>query len=333
MNAGRGCLKLLVYMIAIVAIVWFVITTIGNLGRADGDLLRAVRYTFGTEQSQSITPQPSTPMPGYTPQPTTLMPTTTPGAEIGNNPTVQPTSGGAVSCMTDSDVMSLFGFGAIEVVRTDAPWDSCKWTRQNAPSTINFVLRDGWGLTYTDLDGNVWVTMGEGQFITARGFTLRQPGNQFLNEGATGYFNREWSFGIAPERGTNTYAHCPDSSFADQVTLTAEQVRICGEQGATTNVTTPVPTATRGATVNNAACPTTTAQVAQMVGGSASNWTAPDWDGGAWIFDSGSQFVTLTVPTVTGASTWIDYWNNGEAKLNPGQSHSLSDASFHCHAQ
>jgi len=161
-------------------------------------------------------------------------PTSTPRPVAVNTPTpsapARP-SGGAVACRTDSDVRDLFGFSAGEVVRTDAPWDSCKWTRQNVPSTMSFVLHDGWGLTYTDPAGQVWVTIGKGQWVSVRGFTLRQSGNQFLVEGPQGYFGSEWQFGFASERGSDTYPHCPDSNMVDLVSLTAKQQEACSVQG------------------------------------------------------------------------------------------------------
>lgn len=251
---------------------------------------------------------------------------------------VNPAPSGAVSCMTDSDVMSLFGFGAIETVRTDAPWDSCKWNRQNAPSTINFTLPNDWGLTYTDAKGQVWVTIGKGQAITARGFTLRQPGNQFLALGPTGYFNKEWEFGFAPERGSNTYVHCPDENMVGLVTLTTDQQQKCASQG-TKPVTVGAIVAPSGTISGptdpaynwNAKCFDLT-WLATNIGGNASNWTKPDWDGGAAVYKLKGTFVSLQYPGTGKLTVWIgsgpvDIIATNAAQLN---SKTFDEASFHC---
>jgi len=158
---------------------------------------------------------------------------TTGSVEVETNPTASPTttSSGLPSvlvCYTDSEIFNNFGFQKGEVIRTDAPWDSCKWNRQTTDSVVTFTLPVGWGLTYTDEMGNVWVTVGKGQKVTARGFTLRQYGNQFLVDNFT-YFQKEWDYGFAPERGTLKYAHCPDKGFYDLVVskMSDEQKKAC----------------------------------------------------------------------------------------------------------
>lgn len=239
------------------------------------------------------------------------------------------TAGGAVSCMTDSDVMSLFGFGNMEIVRTDAPWDSCKWTRQNAPSTINFTLPERWGLTYTDAKGQVWVTLGKGQFVTARGFTLRQPGNQVLVKGAQGYFEFEWTFGYAPERGSNVYPHCPDENMVAFVMLSADQSQKCASQG-----TKP---ASSGAVANPtvvSAAPATCQSYSKSglvssIGGTEAGWTVPDWADGAWKFHGAA--IAPKAPSIG----WIEVWDQPNTKITPANINLIAGKKyeefvFHC---
>lgn len=315
----------------------------------------------------------------------------TESVEIKASPTASPTSDlqTVLTCYTDSEILTNFGFQMGEFIRTDTPWDSCKWNRQTTSSLVTFTLPVGWGLTYTDANGSVWVTIGEGQKVTARGFTLRQYGNQFLVDNFT-YFLKEWDYGYAPERGTLTYAHCPDKDFYDLVVskMSDLQKKSCptffGDSSEataspvptvlaseptsvpTTSVTatsvpaTSVPatsvTATSVPATENAVveptsvpttatpepqtsglgCPVSIEQVASLIGGSANMWTPPDWSGGAWVFRSGGEFINLTVPTVQGSNTWIDFWNgsrNAPDKLEPGQTLALNEASFHCHAE
>lgn len=299
--------------------------------------------------------------------------------EIVASPTASPTSGlpTVLTCYTDSEILTNFGFQMGEVIRTDAPWDSCKWNRQTTSSIVTFTLPVGWGLTYTDANGGVWVTVGKGQKVTARGFTLRQYGNQFLVDNFT-YFQKEWDYGYAPERGTLTYSHCPDKDFYDLVVskmsdlqkqscpvffggsseataspvptvLAAEPTSVPATSVPATAVpatsvpatatavvepTSVPPTATPEPSGSGKVCPSSTEEVAALVGGSANMWTPPDWSGGAWVFRSGGEFINLTVPTIEGFNTWVDYWNGSKGapdKLNPGQSLALNEASFHCH--
>ena len=311
--------------------------------------------------------------------------------EIAASPTASPTSGlpPVLTCYTDSEILTNFGFQMGEVIRTDAPWDSCKWNRQTTSSLVTFTLPVGWGLTYTDANGSVWVTVGKGQKVTARGFTLRQYGNQFLVDSFT-YFQKEWDYGYAPERGTLTYAHCPDKDFYDLVVskmsdlqkkscpvffgvssettaspvptvLAAEPTSVSATSVPLTATAVPAtsvpatsvpatsvpltatavpatavpPTATPVPQASGKVCPSSTGEVAALVGGSANMWTPPDWSGGAWVFRSGGEFINLTVPTIQGSNTWIDYWNGSKGapdKLNPGQTLALNEASFHCHS-
>jgi len=241
---------------------------------------------------------------------------------------------GAVSCMTDSDVLALFGLNAGEIVRTDAPWDSCKWNRQNVPSTMSITLPQGWGLTYTDPDGNVWVTVGRGQSVMVRGFTLRQPGNQFLELGPDGYFQEEWEFGYAPERGTSTYPHCPDEVMADLVTLTTEQQRICAAQGTTPASAQSGPVEQTETDTSGERkfpdCPSDDASwYAENIGGNVAYWTFPDWEGGAWVFRHKENWYELCWP----GSGRLDYWdgNIGDAASLISESCvTVDEASFHC---
>ena len=171
-----------------------------------------------------------------------------------------PTSGSGLPvvkvCLTDSELINSFGFQKGEVVRTDATWDICKWNRQTTSSLVEFTLPEGWGLTYTDENGNVWVTVGVGQKVVARGFTLRQPGNQFLTDNYN-YFQKEWEYGLAPERGEFKYFHCPDKDFYPLISdkMSNEQKSSCS---APSGVATETLTATVLATVVVSVDPTAT---------------------------------------------------------------------------
>jgi len=72
------------------------------------------------------------------------------------------------------------------------------------------------------------------------------------------------------------------------------------------------------------------ADIANVVGGKAEDWTEPDWEEGAWVFDAGQgNWIELTVPSWGGR---IDYWeseSNPNAQITSG-SISIDKASFHC---
>ena len=100
-----------------------------------------------------------------------------------------------------------------------------------------------------------------------------------------------------------------------------------------TAVPTPSVTPTVTPTVIVENCPSTPAEMASVVGGMPNMWTPPSWAQGAWTFASGGSFHTLTVPSYSTLSSWIDFWNgsiSGPDRLDEGESLSLSDASFHC---
>ena len=100
-----------------------------------------------------------------------------------------------------------------------------------------------------------------------------------------------------------------------------------------TIVPTPSVTPTITPTIVVENCPSTPAEMASVVGGLPNMWTPPSWAQGAWTFTSDGSFYTLTVPSYSTLSSWIDFWNgsiSGPDRLDEGESLSLSDASFHC---
>jgi hypothetical protein len=92
--------------------------------------------------------------------------------------------------------------------------------------------------------------------------------------------------------------------------------------------------------LDNSVCPATAVQVAALIGGDPNQWTAPDWELGAWVFKAqAGQYVKLTIPSsLKGAADVVrlDYWNgstNAADSFGPGEGGlSLNEASFHCHA-
>lgn len=263
-----------------------------------------------------VPPAPTVAPPAATAPPPAATPSA-PKAADTPRPTTPPPA--AVSCQTDSDVMAMFGFPAGEIVRTDAPWDGCKWNRQNVPSTMSFVLREGWGLTYTDVRGNVWVTVGRGQEVMVRGFTLRQPGQQILQRGPQGLLDFEWSYGFAPERGTATFPSCPDENFIGATTPTPDQKTKCAAQG-TKPVTTgspsaPAPGPAAKPTAQLMSCFANGSEVAAVVGGKPDKWTLPDKDfPGTWKYLDRGNKVDMRHPGDPIGD--LDVWVGGPKTVN-----------------
>jgi len=338
--------KMFVFVVVLVVLISLILSACGTNPPANND--QSLQMTLSALQTQVVggTPTPDLSAQiqamqtkvAYTVQTNGVSPTM-PAQPAVQQPAVQPVvpAAPASGCMTDSEVMNLFGFKPNEVIRTDAPWDVCKWTRQNLPSAISLVLKEGWGLTYTDQKGDVWVTIGKGQSVTAKGFTLRQPGNQFLALGPTGLFNKEWTFGFAPERGSNTYAHCPDANMS--VTLTIEQQSICAGQMGPSGNTAPAQTPA-AAPIGSPSDPTFAWNkncfdkqwLTSNIGGDQDHWAVPDWDGGAAVYKMKNTFIPLKYP---GSGKLVVWMGSGPVEITASNTAQLTgkrfdEASFHC---
>lgn len=246
--------------------------------------------------------------------------------ESTDNPTAVPETKvtETTSCsFTDSQVMSLFEFQAGDVVRTDAPWDQPKFTRQNVPSLISLKLLDGWYLTYTDNQGRVWTTIGKGQTMSVRGFTLRPPCNAISALGSQGYFDFEWGYGFASERGSAKFATCPDSNYP-KVNLTSEQSAACG---VSSSATEPI-----AETSSNPCSDIDAEWLSANIGGDSSNWAAPTDPDGAWAYKNKGVFITFKYP----GTGYLDVWTkeSGPTSVTSKNvevlSESFDEVSYHC---
>ncbi|MDQ5951058.1 MAG: hypothetical protein QG639_335, partial [Patescibacteria group bacterium] len=119
------------------------------------------------------------------------------------------------------------------------------------------------------------------------------------------------SDGYVPESSTpNNVQHIPANTQVStaQTAQTAQQPAQQPSQAPTTSQ-----------------CYATAADVAAAVGGQAANWTAPDWDGGAWVFHSDTP-VKLRIPSAGGK---IDHHSLGT--ITSGETRdAVQDASYTC---
>lgn len=234
-------------------------------------------------------------------------------------PTSAPVSGEEVAaCPSDGEMWQLIGLP--DNVRPvfhgeSVSWDPCQWQWQAYSTSVSITLPlpVDWQATVTLKDGTVAVYRGESglEVQDVAGFNLRYvlayPANHWVWDDCA-LWAQEAAFGQRrnPSYGTvSGNLSCSDMTEFD-----------------------------------TSVCPSTTAQVAALVGGNPEQWTAPDWELGAWVFKApAGQFVKLTVPsTLQGAAEVVrlDYWNGGTnaaASFGPGEGGlALNEAAFHCHA-
>lgn len=237
---------------------------------------------------------------------------------VANTPNPEPTTESGQynqKCPTDAEMWEAIGLTDVKPVFTGEgiPWDSCKWNWQayNRDESITLELQDQWQATVTLVSGEVLVYKNNVDINEVAGFTLRYvpayDQNHWVNNDCA-LLAQEYAFG----------------QRRDPAYVTVSGNLSCNSPAPQSHV-----------------CPTTTTQVAALIGGDPDQWTAPDWELGAWVFKaSEGQYVVLQVPaSLKGASDVVrlDYWNgqkNMADSFLPGDKGiGLNEASFHCHAE
>jgi len=221
-------------------------------------------------------------------------------------------------CPTDRAMWIALQFTDITPVFTGegVSWDHCKWNWQAnniLDMGITLSLPENWQATVTTLpDGEVSVWRGPATIEEVVGFTLRfvstYEETHWVHDDCA-LLAQESSFGL---RRDPSYLTVNGNLECEALEEFDPEV-----------------------------CPTAPEAVAALVGGLPNQWTAPDWDLGAWIFQAPEdEFILLQIPqslTEADEVVHIDYWD-GEAEtpasLAPGdRGLSLNEASFHCHAE
>lgn len=228
------------------------------------------------------------------------------------------TTGALPECPTDGEMWEMLGLP--ENVKPvflgeNNPDDPCHWQWQayDTGEGIDLPLPEEFQATVTKIDGVVATYRGEDGLVLddVAGFDLRYtkpyPADHFVHDDCA-LLAQEMAFGLRR-----------DPSYE-----TVSGNLVCKDL----------------ASFSVSSCPVNTAQVAALIGGNADQWTAPDWDKGAWVFEADAgQFIILKVPTsLEGADDVVrlEYWNGqteSAASFNPGEGGiGLDKASFHCHA-
>lgn len=232
---------------------------------------------------------------------------------VKNNPA--PAGVTVAACPTDAQMWKMVGLpeNVKPVFHGESiSWDSCQWQWQAYDTSVSIALPlpQDWVATVTLADGTVAVYRGaEGLTVdNVAGFNLRYvpayPEEHWVRNDCA-FLAQEIGFGLRRDPSYQTVAG----------NLVCENL----------------------AEING--CPTTVEQVSALIGGTPSQWTAPDWEGGAWVFKANpEEFVLLSIPAslnLDGQVVKLDYWNgqtNSAASLLPGNAGiALNEASFHCH--
>jgi hypothetical protein len=212
-------------------------------------------------------------------------------------------------CFTDKEWNALVDpQGRIKLLDTDdgIAWEACKRTLQaNADHVFEDVIFPLDTLvTYTDPQGVVWADAGDGQPHDVMGATFRWLPSYMKSEDTMWAMNPARFYAAEVRYGLIDGEEGRDPAFLTWVDREGPLGEYFLDQ--------------------ETACPATAEEVAEVVGGLAQDWTAPDWEGGAWTYN-GSK-AELTVPEDLPA--WIDF--HGEAVWG-GDTVVGKEASFHCH--
>jgi hypothetical protein len=195
-------------------------------------------------------------------------------------------------CPSGSEIVKALGLTDVQLIYLPADWDLCHYIWQsNNKASVNFTVPDDMQVTASFSDKkDVAAYYGPVALQNVQGFSVR-----FLPQAS------DW--------------------VLDPLTLMAHENRY----GLVTVIKDNYVTKS-GNLIFNAVCPTTTGEVASIVGGNVENWiTVPDWEGGAWVFKSNTA-TTLNVPN----GTWIDYVD-GQPTMSFFGHVTAKDAAFHCH--
>jgi hypothetical protein len=228
---------------------------------------------------------------------------------------VTSTGGG---CMSNGEMTDAHGLGDVRAVKDgiNVEWEGCgKWQIQaNGIGTYYQAFLPNWEYTCTDADGTVTVNKGPGG-KWAWGCTIRQletytsPDQSWVHDDVI-LMVREFNYGYGMDP---RYATVPGVGL---------DLRGLWHQPKLDQT-----------------CPAKndTVQAAALLGGDDPKfWTAPDWERGAWVFNSkGEGFHHLTW---TGEPGYFDVWTeaNGAVTVDSAEDAKLferlnfEEASYHC---
>ncbi len=192
-------------------------------------------------------------------------------------------------CLTNAELTTAHGWSANGVKPLKdglaVAWEGCgKWVVQAVGIGVYWQpFLKNFEYTVTDAKGIVSVNKGPHKGMWVYGATIRQlktytsPDQQWVHDDVT-LMAREYNYGF---RQDPRYGTVPGKN------LNLRDLWVQPELDAT--------------------CPTNTVMATAILGGDEpSYWTAPDWDGGAWVFNSkGNGFHHLTHP---GGPGWFDVW-------------------------
>lgn len=226
--------------------------------------------------------------------------------------------GTPLSCTTDEELWEKVALAGSKPVFTSEgiAWEDCKWNWQSndVGVSINLSVPESYQATVTLSDGTVAAYRGTDGLVVADvvGYTLRYvepyPADHWVHDDCQ-LLAHELAFGLRRDPAYTTIAG----------NLTCDSIE----------------------TMSVDVCPVDANQVAALIGGEASQWTAPDAEDGAWMFKAGEgQFIVLKVPfSLDGAAAVIqlDYWDGdlgAPASFYPGEGGiGLNEASFHCRGE
>lgn len=238
------------------------------------------------------------------------------------------------TCPTDGQMQTAFGFTAsgVKPVFTGegVAWEPCKWNWiATGRGTLEFQLLEGWEATVTRADDVVAVYYGPVS-LKIKGMTLRHlpsystPESSWANNHCE-LLKREDEFGMRRNPAYHTIAgnfSCSNGSSAAPAPAPAAPVQT-QVQPAPARQAAPAPQ------TRQAAAPAAKKQDNQVnndwlvtnVGGS--NWTPPDWEGGAWTY-RGAE-VPLKYPGKGKLDVWL---NGGPVSITSANAGELAGKTF-----
>lgn len=231
---------------------------------------------------------------------------------------VTPSGTDSDACLTNAQLIEAHGWptNGVKPLKNGLGvlWEGCgEWVVQaNGIGVYWQPFLDNFEYTVTEADGTVSVNKGPHKGMWVWGATIRQ---------------------------LKTFTSHDQAWVHDDVTLMAREFNYGFRQDPRYGTVPGINIHLRGRWVQpdlNTTCPANPVMAAAILGGDEpSYWTAPDWEGGAWTFNSkGNGFHHLTHP---GGSGWFDVWTAADGAISvyaedAGLLETLNfeEASWHC---
>ncbi len=215
------------------------------------------------------------------------------------------------ACLTNAQLTAAHGWSddGVKPLKNGlaVPWEGCgEWVVQAVGIGLYYQpFLDNFEYTVTQANGKVSVNYGPHKGMWVYGATIRQ---------------------------LETYTSADQQWVHDAVTLMAREFNYGFRQDPRYGTVPGKNLNLRGLWVQpelDATCPTSTVMATAILGGDEpSFWTEPDWDGGAWVFNSkGNGFHHLTHP---GGPGWFDVWTaaNGAVSVFADDAYLLEQLNF-----